>query len=473
MAGLYRDERLPNIRCQIDKKALPMSAPVSPPSGTDKNNENKSGLRFGPLRFTPGVSGKHLATLFFASFFGIASMSFINFSQPYVFTELMGIPLEQQGTVAGRLTFLQEIVLLVLLAPIGALSDKFGRKPLYVSAFVLLALAYFVYPLAGSLFMLFMFRMIFAAGAAGNIVMLPSVANDYSQEQCRAKMIAACFIFNGLGLVLILAVLRNVPARLQEAGIDAAQAGQYWLWMMSGICLVVAAVIAIGLKPGAPQQLGKREPLLATFKIGLKAARNPRIALAYAAAGVSRGDLSVMSSFFSLWLFQVGMDQGLSSAEAQAKAGAFYIIVQAFALPGAPLAGFILDRIDRVKGLTVAMGIAAIGYFSLWVVDDPIGPEMYVAAGLVGLGEIFANLSATSLIGKEAPERGRGAVLGMWSWCGALGIIVVALVGGYLFDNVSQVGPFLFVGAANLALLVWAAIIIARARSANAAEPAD
>jgi hypothetical protein len=61
----------------------------------------------------------------------------------------------------------------------------------------------------------------------------------------------------------------------------------------------------------------------------------------------------------------------------------------------------------------------------------------------------------------------------MWSWCGALGIIAVALVGGYLFDNVSKVGPFLFVGSANLALLVWAAIIIARARSSNAAEPAD
>ncbi|NND37382.1 MAG: MFS transporter [Gammaproteobacteria bacterium] len=154
------------------------------------------------------------------------------------------------------------------------------------------------------------------------------------------------------------------------------------------------------------------------------------------------------------------------------EAGTFYIIVQAFALPGAPLAGFILDRIDRVKGLTVAMAIAAIGYFSLGLVDNPIGNEMYFAAALVGLGEIFANLSATSLIGKEAPERGRGAVLGMWSWCGALGIITVALVGGYLFDNVSQVGPFMFVGAANLALLVWAVVIVIRARSSAAAESA-
>ena len=72
-----------------------------------------------------------------------------------------------------------------------------------------------------------------------------------------------------------------------------------------------------------------------------------------------------------------------------------------------------------------------------------------------------ANLAATSLIGKEAPERGRGAVLGMWSFCGALGILIVAQVGGYLFDNVTKVGPFLFVASANIALLFWALILMA------------
>ena len=441
--------------------------------GTTESAEHAdTGLKVGPLYLVPGVSLKHLATLFFASFFGIASMSFINASQPYVLTELMNIPLDEQGTLAGRLTFVQEIVLLCLLAPIGAMSDKFGRKPLYAGAFLVLGLAYFLYPLAGTVFMLFVFRMVFAAGAAGNIVMLPSVANDYAQDRSRAKIIATCFIFNGVGLVVIIAALRLVPVKLGDMGIDPVTAGRYWLWIVSGMCLLVAAVIAIGIKPGAPKQLEKRDPVLATFKIGLKAARNPRIALAYAAACVSRGDLSVMSTFFTLWLTQAGLSQGLSTAEANQTALTFYVVVQAFALPGAAVGGIIFDRIDRVKGLAMAMIIAAIGYFSLWVVDNPIGWQMYIAAALVGLGEIFANLSATSLIGKEAPERGRGAVLGMWSWFGALGILTVALVGGFLFDNVSQVGPFLFVCAANVALLIWALLILARQRQNAGQETA-
>ena len=75
------------------------------------------------------------------------------------------------------------------------------------------------------------------------------------------------------------------------------------------------------------------------------------------------------------------------------------------------------------------MSVAFVGYGSLYFLDNPIGNGMFICAALIGAAEMFANLSATSLIGKEAPERGRGAVLGMWSWCGAFGILVVALVG--------------------------------------------
>lgn len=440
-----------------------MSAPATPQETTEND---RPALKFGPLMMQPGVRPKHLFALFFASFFGIASMSFINTSQPYVLTEILGVPLDQQGTVSGNLTIIQEIVLLSILGPIGALSDKWGRKPLYVGAFVLMSFAYIIYPLAASVMMLYFFRIFFAAGCAGNIVMLPSVANDYPQEGCRAKMIATCFIFNGLGLVILISLMKDVPVRFQDMGIDPVTAGRYWLWIMTGVCMTVALVLLIFLKPGSPHQLDKREGLLTTFKIGIAAAKNPRIALSYAGAAASRGDLSVMSTFFTLWLFQVGVDQGLTSAEAQQTALKFYVFVQAVSLPVAPLAGWLLDRIDRLVGVAIAMAIAFVGYGSLWLLDNPIGNAMFACAAIIGAAEMFANLSATSLVGKEAPERGRGAVLGMWSWCGAFGILVVAFVGGYLFDNVTRVGPFLFVAFANAALLCWAIMLIVRHRKA-------
>lgn len=425
-------------------------------------------VRLGPLRMQPGVQLSHVLTLFFASFFGIATMSFINASQPYVLTEIIGIPFAEQGSVSGRLTIIQELALLTMLTPVGAISDKFGRKPVYAAAFFIMGIAYFLYPLAGAIWTLVVFRLVFAVGVAGNAVMLPAVANDYPQEASRARMLAACFICNGLGLVLILAVMRGLPVRFAELGIDPVTVGRYWLWTMTAVCFLAGTVVLIGLKPGAPQQLSKREPMLATFKVGLEAARNPRIALAYLAASVSRGDMAVLSTFFVLWLTQTGVEAGLTTGAASQKALTFYIVIQAFALPAAPVMGWLLDRIDRVIGLAIAMAIAGAGYFSLWFVPDPLGPYMYGAAALIGVGEMSANLSATSLIGREAPERGRGAVLGMWSWFGAAGILAIALVGGWLFDNVSKIGPFMFIAAANVALLLWAMLLLRRSSRAAA-----
>jgi MFS family permease len=156
------------------------------------------------------------------------------------------------------------------------------------------------------------------------------------------------------------------------------------------------------------------------------------------------------------------------------KATFFYIVIQAFALPWAVFFGILLDKIDRVKGLMIGMGVAFVGYASLGLLENPLSMGMYVAAAFVGAGEMSSNISATSLIGKEAPERGRGAVLGLFSLFGAVGIMVVGIVGGWLFDNWKPVGPFLYMAGSN-AFMVMAAVLVffatRRARGDQAGKP--
>ncbi|MEZ5565094.1 MAG: MFS transporter [Gammaproteobacteria bacterium] len=106
--------------------------------------------RVGPLVMRPEVTPKNVWTLFFVSFFGIAMMNTVGVMQPYVFTEILNIPPDEQGSLAGNLTVLQEIVALVLLGPAGALSDRVGRKPIFGTGFLLLGLGYCLYPLASS-----------------------------------------------------------------------------------------------------------------------------------------------------------------------------------------------------------------------------------------------------------------------------------------------------------------------------------
>ncbi len=424
----------------------------------------------------PEILPRNVWALFFVSFFSIAMMSIVGVMQPYVFTEILRIPADEQGTLAGNLVVLQEIVALILLGPVGAMSDRFGRKPIFGTGFLLLGLGYCLYPLASSSWELAFFRLFVASGAACVNVMLVAVANDYPMEKSRARMIAAVFICNGLGIATLPRLIGGLPERFMNHGLDEIWAGRLAFWCVTALCGMLAAVLFWGLRPGAPAQTTKRDPLLATLKIGLEAGRRPRVALAYAAGLVSRADMAVVSTFLTLWLVQEGIARGLSTGEALKRATLFYVIIQAMAIPWAPVFGWLLDRVDRVAGMAGAMVLAGIGYASLGMLENPLGNGMYIAAGFVGMGEMAANISATSLIGKEAPDRGRGAVLGLYSRSGARGIMLVAKGGGWLFDNWDPVGPFLLMAGANgvmfaLALVTW--FVMPRAAGATTTSPAS
>jgi MFS family permease len=444
------------------------------PDATTADKRTAAGRLFGPrklnLRIAPEVSRVNMWTLLFGSFFGIAMMGFINASQPYIFTEVLKVPTEEQGPLAGNLTFISEIVVILVIGLIGAMSDKLGRKPIWAGAFLVLALGYFVYPLAESVEQLTVFRLIFALGLAMNTAMLPSVINDYAVEESRGRMISACFMLNGLGFILLLTPLRLLLPLFEEiSGGDPVQAARWWLWTPAGACLMVSTVLMLGLKRGAPAQLEKREPLLATVSIGIRAAKRIRVALAYLAAVVARGDMSVLSTFFVLWLTQQAISSGLPTTESSSYALKFYILIQVFALLWLPFMGFILDRVDRVLGVAFAMVLAGVGYFSLYLIDDPLGPQMWIAAVLVGMGEMSANLASLTLIGSEAPEKGRGAVIGMFSLCGALGILAIAKFGGILSGIYGTIAPFVLVAVANIVVLLFALLVYFATRKATRA----
>ncbi len=447
-----------------------MSATTDP-----ARREAKSGTPFGPRRLNiqieDGVSKLNVYTLLFGSFFGIAMMSFINATQPYLFEEVLKIPANEQGPLAGDMTFVSELMVIMTIGLIGALSDKIGRKPLWVAAFCFLALGYFLYPLAKSADQLMLFRMVFAVGLACNTAMLPSVANDYPVEQSRGKMISVCFLLNGLGFIIVMTPLRMLlPFFSQLTDGDPILAARYWMWSAAGICLFVSTGLALGLKSGTPARLEKRDPMLATLKIGIRAAKKIRIALAYAAAVVARGDMAVLSTFFVLWLTQEGTAAGMATSAANTMALKFYILIQVFALCWLPVMGFLLDRIDRVAGLALAMILAGGGYYSLFLVADPLGSSMYLAAVLVGMGEISANLASLTLIGAEAPVRGRGAVIGLFSLCGAIGILLVAKIGGYLSGAFGPSAPFILVAFANTAVFLLALLVLGLGKRAAVAS---
>ena len=430
----------------------------------DMTDNTANTLKIGPLWFQPGISGWNFATLAYAGFSTISMISFISFIQPYLLTEILQMPADEQGTFTGFLHSLQEALVILSTGFIGAWSDRTGRRIIFVVGFVIMAAGYFVMPLATTALQLIVFRCLFAVGTAMAPIMLSASIVDYIQERSRGRWLGISSVFTGLGAVFMATVLAKTPEMYLNAGADAINAGRYSYWTGAALCLVAALILWFGLSKKKPE-LSERPPIVKHFVAGLRAGRdNPKLMLAYCAGFIGRGDLVIITAFFSLWISQEGADAGISTADALARAGMMYGILQLAAMVWAPLMGMISDRLDRVAGLAIALGLATAGYFVMGQVTDPFGSQLLPAVLLLGVGESAVIVGAGTLLGQEATQRIRGAIVGVFGLMGGLGIMTAMAAGGIVFDNIGRTAPFTMMALMNGLLMLVAIIVLMRSR---------
>ena len=418
-----------------------------------------SGARLGPIGLAPGITRGHAWTLVYTSFFSIGLLTFIAIGTPYVLNANLQIAIDDQGTITGDLALITEVTLLLVFGPFGVLADRIGRRQVYTFGMLGMGAAYLLYPFAGSLGELTFYRIIYALGMGAATGMLGTIVADYPQESARGKMVALAGILNGLGVLSVTVFLGRLPDVLVDWGFDDITAGRYTHAVVALICILTAAVAAVGLQGGTPVQQEQRPSVVELAHGGFTAARNPRIALAYACAFVARSDLVVLGTFTLLWGTTAAVSQGLDTPEAVARGRIIFATTQVAALLWAPVAGLLMDQLNRVTGVIICMGLAGAGYLSMLLVDDPLASSSLGWFVLLGVGQISAFFGATTLIGQEAPIDKRGAVVGMFNIAGAVGILFSTGVGGRLFDNIAPAAPFALIGTVNLAVMLAAVVV--------------
>ena len=424
---------------------------------------NSNGVRLGYMRLQPGYTKINGMTLLFACLTGIPFLVVINFVQPYILSEMLNLPQEQQGSISGYLAILHEIIVLVLVSPLGALSDRIGRRRLLGAAYMLTAVGLMMYPFATTTLGLSLIRCIYALGATGIVVTYSALLADFPQEKSRGKLVAAAAVLNGLGILLLTFVGGNLPAWLTAAGYGPIAAGRMAMAFVGIVCVMSGIIVVLGLRGNDRGSSNPdKQPFLRLLGQGFGAARNPRIAVSYASAFAARGDVVVIGTYVSLWGTQVGMAQGMTAAEGLAKATIVFATIQTAALIASPLIGIMNDRINRVTALVIGMGLATVGYFLFGLQDTPFGNSAMAIAFVLGIGQVSAILAGATLIGQEADPKITGATLGVWSFCGAIGTMIGSLAGGLLFDFWRPGAPFILMGALNL--LVMAAALYVRVK---------
>ncbi len=207
---------------------------------------------------------------------------------------------------------------------------------------------------------------------------------------------------------------------------------------------------------------------------GLRASRDRGVALSYGAAFISRGDLAVTGAFLSLWLVQFGTGVlGMEPSKAMFELAVPRVMtVVTGALVGALLMGYINDKVSRVTAVTLASGLAAAVYLSIFFVDDPTAPWVLGLLAVMGVAEISAFVSSQALVGERADPQRRGAIIGLFGVAGAIGILVGTSGGGWLFATFGPSTPFVLFGVLNGVVFLWS-LWVRRAEADDASAGAS
>ncbi|MEU5882385.1 MFS transporter [Spirillospora sp. NPDC047279] len=430
--------------------------------------------RLARLTLADGITRTNMAACLLASFAVIATLTFVPAVTPYLLSDLFGYSEDGRGVVVGWLNVAAETVLVCTMAFYGALADRVGRRPVMVAGFAICAAGLLLMPFAGHVMVLLAFRVVFALGAAALTGMLSTIIADYAAPAFRGRAAGLNGIMNGLGAVCSVLLLVRLPSAFESMGLDQVNAARVAFALVSALILALAVILARTLSPLRISAVDRRVPLTTLVGQGVRAARDPGVALAYGAAFVSRADLAIVGSFLALWVHDHARDvAGMSNADAVARAGLTVAIAQTAALVGAPIFGRLSDRMSRQNAVVMALAIAGCAYLSALLISDPLGPGMIPVAVAIGLGEVAGIVSSGPLLAQQAPKDVRGSAYGVFALCGSAGILSISLLGGYLFDHWRPAAPFAVVGALGLAVCAYGLVVRTRIRPHEDAPPPE
>ncbi len=402
------------------------------------------------IELSEGIRPRHLTAYLLAALISSGYAGALAVLQPGLLATL-GYATADQAQITGLLGAVQEAVLILTMGLFGVLADRIGRRSVYAFGLAFTAIGFFAYPFATSFAQLIGYRLIIALGGAAMIGMMVTVIADYSAEKDRGKA-------NGLqGLLatfgaFIPPILGVMPGVFVAKGFSEIEAQQATFGIGGAMGIVGTIIVLVGLAPHVKSAAKEiQEPIATMLRKGLQAAKDPGVALSYGAAFISRGDLAVTGAFMGLWFVQFGTQNlGMAPSQAMQELAVPRVLTTVTgAMIGAILMGVIADRIRRSTAVMIAAGLASCVYLSVGFVDDPTAPWVFGLLAVMGVAEISAFVSSQALVGQQAPEARRGAVIGFFGVAGAVGILVGTAGGGWLFGKFGPSTPFVLFGVLN------------------------
>lgn len=318
----------------------------------------------------------------------------------------------------------------ILQIPFGALSDRWGRKPMLYVGLLIFALGSFIAAAADSIFMVIFGRIVQGAGAVSAVVI--AMVADLTREEQRTKAMAIVGMTIGVTFAL----------SMVAGPILAGWIGVPGIFLMTGLLALAACMVVRFLVPEGPVPAGTRvrTPF---FQVLI---RPGLVRLNYGIFVLH----AVLTSLFVVVPFSL-RDAGLPAGShwevyLSVMLGAFLLMVPPMLWSerrGQQKAAFL----GSIFLLT--LGAAALhSAHSVW----------WIALSLLVFFSAFNLLEASlpSLVSRMAPPETKGAAIGVYSSVQFLGTFLGGVLGGVISQHFGGNAVFLFCAALSASWLVVA-----------------
>lgn len=364
---------------------------------------------------------------------------------------------EHYGASPSQVTLLMATFSLAqfVVAPIwGALSDRFGRRPILLISLIGMSGSYVWLAYAGSFIELIVVRAV-AGAMAANLSVAQAYIADITTPENRAKGMGLFGAAFSLGFIFG-PVIGGVLAGPDPAA-PAVQLPAFAGAAAAGLAFVLAVFI---LPESLPKErraaAGARRP--GRLKTLIDAVSLPGLGvlviLMFGVTFVFAG----MESTFAIWSerqFGWGAQQ---TGYVFAYAGILAAIVQ----------GGLIGRLTRMFG-EAKLIVAGAVILGLGMAAIPLSvnlPLLLIAMALLAIGLSLLNPSLSSLISKAAPADAQGATLGVSQSASSLARIVGPAIAGASFQGLGRDAPYIL-GAVLMVLITLAAARLFTARRAS------
>jgi multidrug resistance protein len=384
---------------------------------------------------------RQIAILVMGMFFMTLGFSIIMPILPY-YTQKMGASALELGLLMASYSVMQLIV-----TPFwGEMSDRIGRKPIFLIGLFGYGLSFIIYGFATELWMLFAARMLGGVLAGGLYPASLAYIADVTEHSERGKVMGLLGAASGLGMIFGPSISGVLSVWGLTVPFFATAVAAFIFGILGYVFLEESRAVDVH-HPIRREKVSLLAPL-----------RSPTAILFIVMLLVT----FLMSGFQTIFAYYMGGRFGLYDAPSPmpllngsitltgpaAMAILFTVMGIVGVLCQGLLVGFMIGRIGEGRTVLAGLAVSAAGFFLINLSGELL--TIMLSSSLIAIGIGLATPCLNSLASKATDEEHQGAVLGVLGAYGALGRIGGAPLGGFAFDlNVDL--PYLISGLLSAA----------------------